>query len=465
MGGEGEAVGGEGEAGGGEAGEGEGEVGEGEVGEGEGEAGEGEGEAGEGEGEGEAGEGEGEGEGEPGPPPCDLRVGDTCLPSHLRDADAVCERWTADYVDAPHPLWTAGEDACGAGALAPQAAADALTRVNLYRWLVDAQPAAEDPAWSAAAQPCAMMQAADDDLEHFPEADAPCHTDAGAQAAAWSNLSIGYRSPASAVDGQMEDAGEDNAETLGHRRWLLHPATTRVGFGFARGRRGAACVQVQEGDPVQPGPAGPAGITAWPPPGVVPFEVVAPTNHRGREVRWSVTATDIELADAVVTLVEEGPQGDAPRPATFGPLTDMLDPGLWIQPTDAVQAGRTYRVELTGTSAGDIEYRVRLVDCGLVAPHPCDPVDQDCPLPGTACYGTDPPHCVESRHPPEGQVCEFNADCAPGATCLRWDSVGSICSRYCSTRPDVPAELACDRGCDQGVLIFDLAKGYGVCRP
>jgi hypothetical protein len=48
-----------------------------------------------------------------------------------------------------------------------------------------------------------------------------------------SNLAVGYRTMAKAIEGWIDDSDPRNIVHLGHRRWCLHPWLRQVGFGKA----------------------------------------------------------------------------------------------------------------------------------------------------------------------------------------------------------------------------------------
>ncbi len=208
----------------------------------------------------------------------------------------------------------------------------------------------------------------------------------------------------------------------------------------------------------------------WPPAGVAPFELVHPPNARGNVLRWSVIAANVQFAGATASVfIEETPGTPSPDDAVFpvesGPLEELLEDGLWIEPREAVQPGATYRIEISGASIGDFAWRTTFAPCGLVVPALCDPVVQDCPLPGTACYGLDGPTCKDTALPREGEDCVFDRQCPRGTTCAQWPDEGNICSAYCSTAPEPPEGLDCGTVCGGGLHIIDAARNWAICRP
>ena len=96
-----------------------------------------------------------------------------------------------------------------------------------------------------------------------------------------------------AIDGYIEDGGGTNL-AVGHRRWLLHPPTTRMGIGDIPGQANALWVLDGAGGAVIPRD----GYVAWPPKGYVPRSLVFP--------RWSFALVGADLASASVTVTRNG---------------------------------------------------------------------------------------------------------------------------------------------------------------
>ena len=273
------------------------------------------------------------------------------------------------------------------------------------------------------------------------------------------------------IDGQMADYGANNFGVLGHRRWLL-TTIERVGIGFAHtGERGAGCIQVNSDrwDWRRPGD-GWDSISIWPPPGVCPFELMSPTNFGEPESpNWHLEARGINFNNARVSLARVDIEAQQSIDVRFGLLEDFNQTkGVWIDVGAGLEPGGTYQVTVTATSGGTVEYRVHLPDCGYVVPEVCDPIGEDCRLPGLACYGLQDTRCRDIGDIEVGGVCVFNSDCVPGSTCVGWSMVPDRhCHRYCSgeRRPDRPDAPLCDNICGpEGAWIFDDGRSLGVCR-
>ena len=320
--------------------------------------GEGEGEGNEGEGEGSVG-GEGEGEGEP-PGSCEAGFvvdGSRCLPRGplaltRRSANEVCARFATDYqvVDEWEP--TPGSvDTCDEGTV-PQAALDnAMTRVNLYRWLAGVEPGRLEPELFAQQQACSTMMAAYGRLTHQPTPDIPCYSDAARAGAGSSNIA-GGGGMAGSVDMYVSDFGAGNAAALGHRRWTIGPFMSVTQFGIKSGFSCMYSFGVGGGsDP---------GYVAWPPPGFVPvqapegdfsFESVnfAPTNETTVQV-----AVDDAAFETVPHRILQGGYGHYGTALAFAPAAGVHD---------AWQPGKRVRVRIVGTRGGDVEYTVNFAGC------------------------------------------------------------------------------------------------------
>lgn len=127
--------------------------------------------------------------------------------------------------------WTGRVTGCVAGAPSADARAAILTTINYYRSMVHLAPARLDATWNAKAQQSALMMEANNSLSHNPPSTWKCYSAAGADAARSGNLylSSGTSNGARAVNAYIDDSG--NEATMGHRRWLLHPAVTVLGAG------------------------------------------------------------------------------------------------------------------------------------------------------------------------------------------------------------------------------------------
>lgn len=267
----------------------------------------------------------------------------------------VCGHWTSGHVvTETDPLVASGLQ-CDAGTLRPGALADTLGRVNLFRWLVGLEPTTDDAALNAAAQFCANLEAWWDfgspGNPHSPPASAKCYTPQGGSTAGQSNIFWGSGDPAQAIDNFMKDTG---VATLGQRRWIVNPPLGPVGIGFWKtgGAFGdAECLQIL-------GASGTGLTQPWvsvPNAGIVPLEVAGWTwsfhSSLGGIATASIAMRRVDDNTPLPIVVQTLPQG-------FGEEAISWTPNGW-----QAEAGKTYRVTVSGVTGGDVVYDVKPVVC------------------------------------------------------------------------------------------------------
>ncbi len=267
------------------------------------------------------------------------------------DADAtVCERWNDDRVDLSEGTWTGSVGTCDAGDVTGNGRANALKLINLYRWLADLPPVTNDAGRDAMGQECALMMHANGQLSHSPPSSWTCYTSDGASAAGSSN--IASTPGVAGVDLYMVDPG--NPTTIGHRRWILSNSLGPVGLGSTDSY---SCAWVLGGS----GSAG-AQWTAWPSPGVFPFEAIAPTGWSSvDETGWTLQSDSISLSGAQVAVTANS----VDKPVQVTSLSSGYGSQYAIRFTPVgwtTQAGTTYHVAVTGVSPA-ITYDVEVVSC------------------------------------------------------------------------------------------------------
>ena len=267
----------------------------------------------------------------------------------------VCWRWHCDGDPRAASSWSGDGATCNAGGLDPSAADHALRRINVHRFLADLPPFAQEPAWSAAAQQCALIAHANGKLSHEPPKDWACWSPTGARMSEGSLIANVALAPS--IGAYIEDPG--NETTMVHRRWLLDETLASVGFGSTDRY---SCVVVDGRSVSKPTAAKPASVrgwSAWPPAGPVPFEVFE--DEKLDTAGWTVQSTKNDLAKATVEVSSDGK--DLPVVVTH--LTDSLGsrtairfvPQGWV-----TEAGRSYAVAVTG-SARTIEFEVKPIAC------------------------------------------------------------------------------------------------------
>ena len=267
-------------------------------------------------------------------------------PFRSRSEAEICGRWRQDRRSVS-PEWepTPGSsDPCDSGTLRQEAHDNAILRTNLYRWLSGLEPVAEEPSQREATQACAVVMRALGRLDHFPPADTPCYTPAGAQGAGSSNIAYGT-SLADSVDLYVADNG---VPSLGHRRWVLNPRAQVTAFGL---KPTFSCMySFSDGRPSA------VTFVAYPPPGYVPAQLArgvwsfSAPNLAGVRISVAVDQADFEEVE-----LQSLPFGYA----RWASVVSFNPPGG----TQVWRAGRTVRVRVEGLRTGDLEYTVRFVDC------------------------------------------------------------------------------------------------------
>jgi len=265
------------------------------------------------------------------------------------DVAAVCNRWKSDRSGLGEGAWTGSVATCEPGDLTAPARESALRLINLYRWMSGLPAVTDSEGLNASAQSCALMMRANNALSHMPPDTWACYSSEGAAAAGRSNISSG-RAVVS-VDAYMADNFAPTS--LGHRRWILSAGLGPVGIG---GTDRHSCLWVISGVPG----GGPAW-TAFPAPGVFPYEGVKPYLYSIDEAGWSIQSNSIDLRAASVSITADG----VPAPVAVNVLGSgygssyaiaMVPQGWTTQPdTD-------YHVRVTGVTPV-IEYDVHVVDC------------------------------------------------------------------------------------------------------
>ncbi|MFO0619430.1 MAG: CAP domain-containing protein [Polyangiaceae bacterium] len=265
----------------------------------------------------------------------------------------VCAKWAEGHVvTTPAPLVTNGMD-CDAGTLKQGAITDTLNRLNMFRWLNGLGPTTTDAGLNQTDQLCANMESwwdfSSGGNPHAPPSSTKCYTAQGASGAGMSNIAWG-NGPAQSIDQFIEDNG--NETTMGHRRWLVNPPLGPVGIGYweGGGQYGSAeCLAVfgQSGG----GPSPP--WVAVPNQGFVPVEIAGWT--------WTFHAPGANDAQISVLRVDD----NTPLPITLKKLQQGfgVEAISWTKTGWQAEAGKTYRVTVTGLAGGDVTYDVKPVQC------------------------------------------------------------------------------------------------------
>ncbi len=264
--------------------------------------------------------------------------------------------------------WVGDVASCDAGSVSASFHDDTLRRINYYRAMTGLNADITfDPDKNAKSQEAALIMSRNCGLSHTPITSHPewdCLTADGDEAAGASNLSlangISHTGPA-AVDGQMRDAGGNNAP-VGHRRWLLYPRAVEMGNGGipGGGQCSAGVVWVIGG--FGPRPASPEWVS-WPNAGFVPYSLAFD--------RWSFSLVGADFDAATVTMSQDG----TPVPVTIvhptptSPAAGFGDPTLVWEPSGIPATAPTsdlaYEVTIsgiTGAAQSSYSYDVVLID-------------------------------------------------------------------------------------------------------
>lgn len=229
-------------------------------------------------------------------PPQQLNAGDWI---DTENRQAVIDAYnTMAFAPIPDMGWTGNHATCDTGTINPAYRTATIDRVNWYRSMAGLPAVAENVEYSESAQAATLIQAFSESLSHEPPSTATCYSEAGAEAAANSNLSGGNSGPA-AIDAYVIDFGASNAK-VDHRNWILSPTAQQFGTGDSP-REGTArttnVLQVIEPTSVvfadNPTLRGTEGFVAWPNSGYTPAATVYE--------RWSFSLRGASFANANVT--------------------------------------------------------------------------------------------------------------------------------------------------------------------
>jgi hypothetical protein len=246
--------------------------------------------------------------------------------------------------------WSGNTATCTDSGPSAAVRAASLAAVNYFRNLAGLHSVTEDPVASAKAQQTALMMAAQGDLSHYPGTNWACYSADGAQGAGSSNLFLGLTGP-QAVFGFLTDPGDNNAQAVGHRRWILDPRQQSMGFGIVGPtENNASSMALWVFNPFVNRTDSPA-IVGWPTAGYFPAQLEP-------EGRWSVSVTDPDWDLSQATVSVSGPSGPVAivqqdQETGFGPDTvvfQMVNPVP--QPSPGAANDQAYTVTVTGIRDG-----------------------------------------------------------------------------------------------------------------
>ena len=149
-------------------------------------------------------------------------------------------------------------------------------------------------------QAAALIMSANDTLQHIGIPPTwSCFSVSGTNAAANSNLALGYDGP-DAITAYIWDFGGNNT-AAGHRRWILYPQTQVMAAGDVpvEGSFNAAnATWVFDANLFGPRPATSQPFVSWPPAGFVPYQLVFP--------QWSFALSNADFSAAAVSMTSNG---------------------------------------------------------------------------------------------------------------------------------------------------------------
>ena len=181
---------------------------------------------------------------------------DTSQSGITNNAKPTLRELRAAYASLPsHPSASQGIfavnpdfDAYTPGVLKDESLAFAQAYINLIRRSANVDSITLDPALNNNAAYGALLLEYLNVFTHYPTVPAELSEAHNAEALAGkyacksSNLSwsMGFSDPIKvAIQGQVDDSDESNMAAVGHRQWLLNPATSTMGIGSAKGSDGS----------------------------------------------------------------------------------------------------------------------------------------------------------------------------------------------------------------------------------
>ncbi len=264
--------------------------------------------------------------------------------------------------------WTGNIATCDAGDTSSDYRAATLRRINWFRAMAGVPASIQfDATFNAKAQQAAMLNSANNQLNHFPPSTWRCYNAVAAEAAGKSNLAVGHSGADAVASGYMGEPGASNAP-VGHRRWVLYPQTRVMGTGDIRDTMAAQTPQtnalwVQDANIFSPRPAVRDDFVAWPPKGYAPYTTVFP--------RWSFSYPKADFSAATVTMTENGSPIATRKESVangFGENTLVWLPGsyadgmTWAKPaSDMVYEVQVSNVVIDG-KARNFTYRTTVFD-------------------------------------------------------------------------------------------------------
>lgn len=296
--------------------------------------------------------------------------------------------YNANYANRSNtPMgWTGSQSSCNADSVSGAFQNQYIHRINYFRAMAgvpsDVQLAS---SYNQKTQQAALMMSANNRLSHGPDSSWKCYTEAGKEAAGSSNLFFG-QAGIDSVDGYIKDPGGSNGH-VGHRRWLLHPSTKKMGIGSVADNGDyyeANAIWVFDQSIWDERPATRDGFVAWPPPGYVPYQVAY--------ARWSLGYPNADFSGASVSMTSNGQAVAIQTEAIangYGEntfvwrVTDMSDYDQWPRPAQDTVYNITVRNVSIDGETRDFSYAVTLFDPAVEVATPEIDVNFNAAAPGS----------------------------------------------------------------------------------
>ena len=233
-----------------------------------------------------------------------------CLPAtaHTREEIRAAYRVLPERPnESPYAALPGVSAPYAAGALTDAARAEALGFLNFARWLAGLEPVAESGIYDYQCQHGATLLAALDYVDHNApppgDMDSDFYDSAHIATTSGCIARFNWMRPTILREGVeyfLRDDGEENLNTLGHRRWALNPMMSATGFGLANAKSGMSYVLMYAHDLGMPDAQW--NRVCWPAAGDFPAELIH--DH----LAWSVVLNpedyDLSSLNPVVTLAE-----------------------------------------------------------------------------------------------------------------------------------------------------------------
>lgn len=254
----------------------------------------------------------------------------------------------------------------GLGQLSDETVTQATAMLNFYRYVAGLDAIViPDEEYSQLSQAGALLMAATKDMSHGgqaqPEGMSNDLYDLGIAGTSQSNIAMGYDNLQSAIAAWVDDSGESNIASVGHRRWILNPTMAYTGFGAVSSTgsaNGFMYYDMYAFD--KSNTEATQTMAAWPAQNT-PVELTA------ADTPWSLSLDSVVSSDTVrvqVTSVSTGKTWNFSPEAADGAFYvtngyyGSLPGCIIFQPEGIdISAGQSYDVTVTGIDT-PVQYRV-----------------------------------------------------------------------------------------------------------